>query len=274
MATYAVGDIQGCHDELQRLLDHVQFDPAKDKLWLVGDLVNRGPDSLKVLRFVKHLGKAATCVLGNHDLHTLAVANGHLQYHRQDNIDDVLHAEDRDELVHWLRHLPLLHHDPSLNFTMVHAGLPPQWDLPTAQACAKEIETMLQSEQHVEFLDKMYGNEPNTWDENHSGWDRLRFITNCFSRLRYCDAQGKLALEEKGRPGSQAKGLMPWFEVPNRKNAGMRIVFGHWSTLGPIKSDLIFPIDTGCLWGEKLTALRLDDCQTFAISCPQIRKIN
>ncbi len=272
MATYAVGDIQGCHDELQRLLKHINFDSAIDKLWLVGDLVNRGPDSLKVLRFVKSLGDAAISVLGNHDLHTLAVANGHLQYHRNDNIDDVLHAEDREELVDWLRHLPLLHHDADLNFTMIHAGLPPQWDLTTAQASAHEIETVLQSDQHVEFLDRMYGNQPDVWDEQLTGWDRLRFITNCFSRLRYCDVDGKLSLEEKGKPGSQAQGLMPWFDVPNRKSKDMRIVFGHWSTLGSISSDRIYPIDTGCLWGDRLTALRLDDCQIFSIDCPQIKK--
>ena len=272
MATYAIGDIQGCHDELQRLLDHIQFDPSHDRLWLVGDLVNRGPDSLKVLRFIKSLGKAATTVLGNHDLHTLAVANGHLQYHRNDNIDDILHADDRDELVDWLRHLPLLHHDAKLNFTMLHAGLPPQWDLTTAQSCANEVEAVLQSEQHIEFLDRMYGNKPDIWNEELTNWDRLRFITNCFSRLRYCDATGKLALEEKGKPGSQSEGLVPWFDVPNRKSAAMRIVFGHWSTLGPISRRNVYPIDTGCLWGEQLTALRLDDCQTFNINCPQIKK--
>jgi len=272
MATYAVGDIQGCHNELQRLLEQIYFDPNHDRLWLVGDLVNRGPDSLKVLRFVKGLGNSATTVLGNHDLHTLAVANGHLQYHRNDNIDDILHAEDRDELTHWLRHLPLLHHDAELNFTMIHAGLPPQWDLATAQACAREVETILQSDKHVEFLDRMYGNEPDIWNENLSGWERLRFITNCFSRLRYCDDHGKLALEEKGKPGTQAEGLQPWFEVSNRKTAQTRIVFGHWSTLGVVTTENIYPIDTGCLWGDKLTALRLDDCQTFSIKCPQIKK--
>jgi len=272
MATYAVGDIQGCHDELQRLLDHIQFDPAVDKLWLVGDLVNRGPDSLKVLRFIKSLGDTAISVLGNHDLHTLAVANGHLKYHRNDNIDDVLNADDREELTNWLRHLPLLHHDAELNFTMIHAGLPPQWDLSTAQACASEVERVLQSDQYVDFLNHMYGNEPNQWNDNLKNWDRLRFITNCFSRLRYCDADGHLALEEKGTPGTQAAGLMPWFEAPNRKSTKMRIVFGHWSTLGPIKSHYIYPIDTGCLWGQHLTALRLEDRQSFNIDCPQIKK--
>lgn len=272
MATYAIGDIQGCHDELQRLLAHIDFQANKDRLWLVGDLVNRGPDSLKVLRFIRSLGESAITVLGNHDLHTLAVANGHLQYHRNDNIDDVLNADDRDELVDWLRHQPLLHHDAELNFTMIHAGLAPQWDLATAQACAHEIEQVLQSDKYIEFLDRMYGNKPDQWDENLHGWDRLRFITNCFSRLRYCDASGKLSLEEKGKPGSQPEGLMPWFEVPNRKSAAIRIVFGHWSTLGSVESEHVFPIDTGCLWGDHLTALRLEDCQKFTINCPQIKK--
>jgi len=272
MATYAIGDIQGCHDELQRLLDHIQFEPNTDQLWFVGDLVNRGPNSLAVLRFIKSLDNAAHVVLGNHDLHTLAVANGHLKYHRNDNIDDILSAVDRDEITHWLRHLPLLHHDAILDFTMIHAGLPPQWDLATAQACAKEVEAVLQSDAHVEFLDRMYGNEPKQWDATLEGWDRLRFITNCFSRLRYCDSDGRLALEEKGKPGSQMTGLLPWFDVPGRKSAKMRIVFGHWSTLGQIDSNIVYPIDTGCLWGDALTALRLDDCQSFSIKCPQIKK--
>lgn len=272
MATYAIGDVQGCHNELQRLLDHIQFDPACDTLWFVGDLVNRGPDSLKVLRFIKGLGKRAYAVLGNHDLHTLAVANGHLKYHRNDTIDDILNAEDRDELMHWLRYLPLLHHDPQLNFTMIHAGLPPQWDFATAQACAREVETVLRSANYIEFLDHMYGNEPNCWHENLTGWDRLRFITNCFSRLRYCSKDGKLALEEKGKPGTQAEGLLPWFDIPDRQSHSMRIVFGHWSTLGPVNSEQVFPIDTGCLWGGQLTALRLEDCERLSVHCPQIKK--
>lgn len=272
MPTYAIGDIQGCHDDLQRLLEHICFDPASDTLWFVGDLVNRGPQSLATLRFIKNLGKQVVTVLGNHDLHTLAVANGHLKYHRNDHIDDILGAEDRDELMEWLRHLPLLHHDPVLDFTMVHAGLPPQWDLATAQACAQEVEAVLQSDDYVAFLDQMYGNEPDLWDEQLSGWDRLRFITNCFSRLRYCAPDGRLALEEKGKPGSQPTGLLPWFDVPGRKTANLRIVFGHWSTLGTLKNDRAYAIDTGCLWGGHLTALRLEDCQALSIDCPGARR--
>ena len=272
MSTYAIGDIQGCYTELQRLLEHINFDPASDTLWFVGDLVNRGPDSLAVLRFVKSLGKQAISVLGNHDLHTLAVAHGHLKYHRNDNIDDVLHAEDCDELMHWLRHLPLLHHDAELDFTMLHAGLPPQWNLATAQACAREVEAVLQGPDYVHFLEHMYGNEPASWDESLEGIERLRFITNCFSRLRYCDPQGKLALEEKGKPGKQPAGLLPWFDVPDRKSIDIRIVFGHWSTLGTVESDTVYAIDTGCLWGGTLTALRLEDCHAFSIDCPGARK--
>jgi len=272
MPSYAIGDIQGCHKELQRLLEHIKFDPAEDSLWFVGDLVNRGPDSLAVLRFVRSLGDRAITVLGNHDLHTLAVAHGHLKYHRNDNIDDILDAEDCDELMNWLRHQPLLHHDAKLNFTMLHAGLPPQWDLATAQACANEVESVLQGSEYVEFLENMYGNKPDTWDDKLQGIERLRFITNCFSRLRYCDASGRLALEEKGKPGEQPFGLMPWFNVPGRKSSTMRIVFGHWSTLGTVESDTVYAVDTGCLWGGTLTALRLEDCQAFSIDCPGARK--
>jgi len=272
MSTYAIGDIQGCHTELQHLLEHINFDPAGDTLWFVGDLVNRGPDSLAVLRFVKSLGDRAISVLGNHDLHTLAVAHGHLKYHRNDNIDDVLRAEDCDDLMHWLRHLPLLHHDAELDFTMLHAGLPPQWDLATARSCAGEVEAVLQGPDYVHFLENMYGNEPDCWDESLDGIERLRFITNCFSRLRYCNPQGKLALEEKGKPGKQPPGLLPWFDVPGRKSIDTRIVFGHWSTLGTVESDTVYAIDTGCLWGGTLTALQLENCQTFTIDCQGARK--
>jgi len=267
MATYAIGDIQGCYQELQQLLTHIGFDPTQDSLWFVGDLVNRGPDSAEVLRFVKNLGPRAITVLGNHDLHTLAVANGHTRYAKNDKIDDVLNAPDRDELLNWLRHQPLLHHDESLGFTMIHAGLPPQWDLAQAKQCAAEIEAVLQSPQHTEYLEQMYGNDPNQWNEKLTDWERLRFITNCFSRLRYCDADGSLALKEKLKPGSQAKGLMPWFEHPERLTAECDIVFGHWSTLGLIASNGVYAIDTGCLWGGAMTALRLEDKQTFSIQC-------
>ncbi|WP_126452860.1 symmetrical bis(5'-nucleosyl)-tetraphosphatase [Sulfuriflexus mobilis] len=272
MATYAIGDIQGCLNELQRLLEHIDFDTAADRLWLVGDLVNRGPDSAGVLRLILGLGDRATIVLGNHDLHLLAVAEGHLKYAKHDNLHDVIEAEDGVELLYWLRHLPLMHHDGQLGLSMVHAGLPPQWDLATAQACAKEVEAVLQGPDYVHFLEHMYGNLPDRWDDNLEGLDRLRFITNCFSRLRYCDEHGRLALDEKGPPGSQPAGYAPWFELKGRRTREHTILFGHWSSLGFIDHDNVYGLDTGCLWGHALTALRLEDRRIFSIDCPGARK--
>lgn len=269
MAVYAIGDIQGCFDELEKLLAAIAFDRDRDTLWFTGDLVNRGPDSLKVLRFVWDLGARAVTVLGNHDLHLLAVTQGHEQYHRKDTFDDVLAAPDRAGLVEWLRWRPLLHHDAALGLTLVHAGLPPQWNLALALACAGEVEAALRGADYSAYLEHMYGNEPECWSENLTGQDRLRFITNCFTRLRFCDAQGNLALEEKGPPGSAPAPYLPWFAVPGRRNADLNIVFGHWSTLGPRHDTGIFPLDTGCLWGGSLTALRLDSepKQRFSLSC-------
>jgi bis(5'-nucleosyl)-tetraphosphatase (symmetrical) len=274
MTTYAIGDIQGCLNELQHLLEHIRFDPADDSLWFVGDLVNRGPDSCGVLHFIKGLGDRAIVVLGNHDLHLLAVAEGHLKYAKEDNLQDVIEAEDHAELLHWLRHLPLLHHDEQLGLSMIHAGLPPQWDLATARACAREVETVLQGPDYVHFLEHMYGNLPDTWDEGLEGIERLRFITNCFSRLRYCDEHGRLALNEKGPPGSQPAGYHPWFEVEDRRSRDDTIIFGHWSSLGFVDRDNVYGLDTGCLWGDSLTALRLEDRRTFSINCPGARKPN
>ncbi|HEV7166081.1 MAG TPA: symmetrical bis(5'-nucleosyl)-tetraphosphatase [Gammaproteobacteria bacterium] len=258
MATFAVGDIQGCFDELKRLLDRIHFDAAEDTLWFTGDLVNRGPRSLETLRFVKDLGRHAVCVLGNHDLHLLAVAAGTTDAKQGDTLDEVLAAPDRDELLHWLRQLPLLHHDQTLGYTLVHAGLPPQWDLALAEACARELETALRSTGHLEFFRNMYGNEPRRWSPDLAGLERLRFIVNCFTRLRYCSADGALDLKPKGAPGSQASGLMPWFEVPGRLSAGLHILFGHWSTVGESRDRNVHALDTGCVWGGRLTALRLD----------------
>lgn len=267
MATYAIGDVQGCYQELLALLAEIKFNPGKDQLWFTGDLVNRGPDSLKVLRFVRDLGAAALSVLGNHDLHLLACAEGLAPIHRGDTLDDILGAEDKDELLHWLRHCPLLHHAPELDYTLVHAGLPPQWDIALAQTCAAEVEGVLRSPEYRELLAYMYGNEPNAWDESLTGRDRLRFITNCFTRLRYCDAQGHLYLDAKGEPGTQPAEAMPWFEVPQRHNQNLRIIFGHWSSLGWCREQGIISLDTGCLWGGLLTAYRLDDGAVFSFDC-------
>jgi bis(5'-nucleosyl)-tetraphosphatase (symmetrical) len=271
MAVYAIGDIQGCYDELRRALDVVDFDAAVDRLWCVGDLVNRGPKSLEVLRFIRDLGKAAICVLGNHDLHLLALAAGNSKHRNEASLAGVLTASDRDELLHWLRHRPLLHFDRSVDFVMLHAGLPPQWDLATAMDCAQELEQVLQSSEADDFFLQMYGNKPDRWTPELSGIARLRFITNCFTRLRYCDADGRLALREKGPPGSQRKGRIPWFEHPQRATSGQRIVFGHWSTLGYVARHNAWALDTGCLWGGALTLLRLDQSRPAPQSVPCAR---
>ncbi len=270
MAHYAIGDIQGCFFELQALLDKINFDPDEDLLWFTGDLVNRGPHSLETLRFIKALGDRAVTVLGNHDLHLLAVAHGQNYKHRQD-LADVLEAPDRDELLDWLRRRPLLHRDE--RFCLIHAGLPPQWDIAEAERYAREVETVLRSERLPEFLKHMYGNTPDRWDETLEGWDRWRFILNCFTRLRYCTPEGRLALEYSGPPGSQPRPLLPWFEVPGRRSAGQEIVFGHWSTLGFTVKNGCYGIDTGCLWGGQLTALRLDgEMYRTSIDCPCYRR--
>jgi len=257
MATYAIGDIQGCYDKLRRLLDKLGFDPADDRLWFVGDLVSRGPDSLQTLRFVRDLDDRALTVLGNHDLHLLALAASNSRQARRSNLDPVLLASDRDELLHWLRHRPLMHFDARKNFALIHAGLPPQWNLMQALSCAREVETVLRSPDYRSYLHGMYGNEPARWSQALSGMDRLRFITNCFTRLRYCDADGTLALKEKVAPRLQPPGYLPWFAVPNRATRDVRIIFGHWSTLGYSAQYNTWGLDTGCVWEGRLTAIRV-----------------
>lgn len=281
MALYAIGDIQGCYDELQRLLEKLRFDAHADRLWLVGDLVNRGPKSLEVLRFIKSLGAGAVAVLGNHDLHLLAVAAGIERLKPGDTFGPIQQAPDRDELLDWLRHRPLLHHDPALGYALLHAGLPPQWDLAQAQRCAKEVESVLRGKDYKEFFKHMYGNEPDLWSENLSGWARLRYIVNCFTRLRYVDDAGRITHKEKGAPNSN-KSLTPWFRFPKRKSSAARIIFGHWSTLGLVFENNVYALDTGCVWGGELTALCLDrdprgiefavsqsGLATVGIDCPQ-----
>jgi bis(5'-nucleosyl)-tetraphosphatase (symmetrical) len=268
VATYAIGDVQGCFDELSALLRRLEFDAERDRLWFAGDLVNRGPKSLETLRFVRDLGDRAITVLGNHDLHLLAAAFDVRLAAPKDTFEAVLAAPDRDELLDWLRHRPLLHHEDSLGFTLIHAGLPPQWDLRQALSCAAEVEAVLRGDGYGEFFQEMYGNRPNRWSDGLAGWDRLRFIVNCFTRLRYCMPDGRLMLKEKGQPGTQRSGALPWFSIPGRASRDLRILFGHWSTLGPRPEPGIFPLDTGCLWGGELTALRLEDRQRFRWDCP------
>ncbi|MCB1749399.1 MAG: symmetrical bis(5'-nucleosyl)-tetraphosphatase [Gammaproteobacteria bacterium] len=271
MATYVIGDIQGCARELDALLRVVRFAPAHDRLWLTGDLVNRGPDSLGVLRRVRALGDAAVTVLGNHDLHLLAIAHvrGHKQ-RRRDTLGDVLAAPDRDELLAWLRRQPLLHHDAALGVTMVHAGLPPQWSLAESRAHAAEVEAALRDDAGlVAFLEHMYGDTPARWETTLGGRRRLRFITNCLTRMRYCRADGSLDLAAKGAPGSQDAGLLPWYAVPARRSRDTVIVFGHWSTLrldaAACRQWGVYPLDTGAVWGDRLTALRLEDRALFSV---------
>ncbi len=269
MAVYAVGDVQGCYDPLRRLLDQLSFDPSCDRLWLVGDLVNRGPASLATLRFIRQLGDAAVTVLGNHDLHLLAVAHRRDRYRRKDTFNDILAAPDGEELLHWLRYRPLLHRDAQLQTTMVHAGLPPQWDLPLAQACAEELAAVLRSEEGDAFLAQMYGNKPDHWSSTLAGWDRLRFTCNCLTRMRFCTSDGRLDLEHKGAPGSQPAYLFPWYQVPGHRSVKETLVFGHWSTLGYLHHGRVHALDSGCVWGGFLTALRLDGSHLpYQIRCP------
>ncbi len=271
MATYVFGDVQGCYAELCELLNRIG-PSGTDRLWFVGDLVNRGPDSLAVLRLVEGLGGQAVAVLGNHDLHLLCLAEGLSRYKRDDTCRDVLEAPDRDRLLDWLRHRPLLHHDEALGVTLVHAGLAPQWDIATARACAAEVEAVLRGAEHRAFMAVMYGDEPALWDDGLQGADRWRCILNALTRLRYCDLEGRMCLRFKGRPGEQAAGIVPWFEVPGRASRGAHIVFGHWSALGRHHAPGIDALDTGCLWGGALTALRLEDGQTFEVACPAYQR--
>lgn len=270
MAVYAIGDIQGCYDPLRRLLEVVQFDPAADTLWLVGDLINRGPQSVEVLRFVRNLGERAVVVLGNHDLTLLAVAAGHVKPKRKDTFHSIIDAPDCAELLFWLRQRPLLHHDPLLGFTMVHAGLPPQWDLAVAQDCAAAVEATLQGTDCSAFLKLMFGSEPTRWRDDLAGYDRLRFTVNALTRMRFCTGDGKLSFTEKGAPGSQALGLIPWFAVPGRRSANLNIIFGHWAALGYYREQGIFALDSGCVWGNRLTAIRLDEAGIPAWSVPAV----
>lgn len=272
MTIYAIGDVQGCFDELQALLDGIGFRPQRDHLWFAGDLVNRGPKSLETLRFVRELG--AVTVLGNHDLHLLASSHFPDYRKHRDTLEQVRRAPDGDELLDWLRRRPLLHHDEETGYTLIHAGLPPQWDLQTARRCAAEVERVLRGKDFHQFLEVMYGNRPDRWSEELEGWDRLRFITNCFTRLRYCDAEGRIALGQKGPPGSQPRDLKPWFAWKKRRSRDMNILFGHWSTLGAYDAPGIHALDTGCLWGGSLTAFRVDakKPKRFEYPCPGARK--
>lgn len=257
MATWAIGDLQGCHHEFLALLDLIHFDPASDRLWLTGDLVNRGPDSLEVLRSVRALGRCATVVLGNHDLHLLAVAAGHAPIRPRDTLDRVLAAPDRDELLAWLVSRPLLHRDRTLGWTLFHAGLPPQWDLDTAEGCAREVEQALATDPAGLYA-HMYGDQPDRWSARLAGHERLRFAVNCLTRLRAVDADGRVLIRFKGPLDQMPPHGLPWYRHPQRRSAGERIVSGHWSAIGYVAEAGVRSLDTGCVWGGSLCALRLD----------------
>jgi bis(5'-nucleosyl)-tetraphosphatase (symmetrical) len=259
MATWAIGDIQGCHDALQRLLEAIRFDPAVDHLWFCGDLVNRGGQSLQTLRLVKSLDLHSVVVLGNHDLSLLAIAQRREDEQRKVNADlqSILFAPDREELLEWLRMRPLFHADRKLGWAMVHAGLAPKWSIAIAERRAHEVESRLRSRNHDKLLKNMYGNKPDAWSPKLEGPERLRAIINVMTRLRFCNARGVIAFNEKGKPGTQRAGLYPWYEVPGHAPRELNVVCGHWSTLGLFMGLGIYAIDTGCVWGNKLTALEL-----------------
>ena len=260
MAIYAIGDVQGCYDELAQLLEKIRFDSSRDMLWFCGDLVNRGGQSLAVLRQVQSFGKSAICVLGNHDLSLLAIAERSQEAQAKANpeLREVLFGPDRDSLLNWLRTRPLLHVARTLNFTLVHAGFAPGWTLERAERAAREVETRLAGDGGKRLLLAMFGNKPDIWSPKLRGIERLRATINVMTRLRYCDVRGRIAYDEKGAPGSQKPGLYPWFEVPGRKPYETRIICGHWSTLGRFQGMGVYAIDGGCVWGGELIALRID----------------
>jgi bis(5'-nucleosyl)-tetraphosphatase (symmetrical) len=269
MATYAIGDIQGCYDEMRRLLDSIGFDPVRDHLWLVGDLVNRGPQSVEVLRYLRGLGEHAISVLGNHDLHLLVVAAGVRKPHRGDTLDALLAAPDRDELLDWLRRQRLMHVDGG--YAMVHAGLLPQWSIPQAQALAHEVEAALQSPDHGEFLACMYGNTPARWRDDLAGYDRLRVVVNAMTRLRLCTPDGIMEFTHKTGLADAPAGYLPWFDVPQRASRDTPVLFGHWAALGLTLRPDVLGLDSGCVWGRRLTAVRLEDRRVFQCGCEQVK---
>jgi bis(5'-nucleosyl)-tetraphosphatase (symmetrical) len=262
---YAIGDVQGCDEELRALLERLRFSPDRDRLWFVGDLVNRGPGSLATLRLVRSLADNALVVLGNHDLHLLAIAHGSHRRRRSDTLDELLDAPDRDALLEWLITRPLAHHEAG--DLMVHAGVVPQWTVALTVQLAREVESALRREPRALF-DRMYGDEPDRWDPALSGISRLRFAINVLTRLRVCTADGRVDLAMKGEPPAPPSPLRPWFEIPGRATRDARIIFGHWSALGLVRKPGVVGLDTGCVWGGTLTALDLDvDGDPVAVKC-------
>ena len=265
MATYAVGDLQGCFNTFQKLLDFIQFDPAQDKLWLVGDIVNRGPDSLSSLRTIKQAGDAMIMVLGNHDLHLLMVAAGIAKVHRSDTLQPILDAPDRDELLHWLRQQKLFH--SAGPYAMVHAGLLPSWSISQAGQLAHEVENALRQDNYPESFAHMYGNDPHYWRDDWTGYQRLRVIVNAMTRMRICTPEGVMNFAFKGDPQSIPTGYLPWFSLPQRASQETTLICGHWSALGLYVTDNLIALDSGCVWGGQLSAIRLEDRQIFQLPC-------
>ncbi len=265
MATYAIGDLQGCYKEFRQLLDLLGFDSATDKLWLVGDIVNRGPDSLILLRFIRALGDTVVMVLGNHDLHLLMVAEGCVRLHRSDTLQAILAAPDRDELLYWLRQQRLLYVEG--DYVMVHAGLLPAWSVAQAALLAQEVEAALRGNDFHKFFSHMYGNQPDHWNDSLAGYDRLRVVTNAMTRMRVCTPGGEMNFVYKGRVQDIPVGYLPWFEIPDRASQEATVICGHWSALDLQVRDNLVALDTGCLWGGSLTAMRLEDRKVFQVPC-------
>ena len=269
MAVYAIGDLQGCYDPFRELLDVIDFDPTEDTLWLTGDLVNRGPKSLKTLRFIRDLGDSAITVLGNHDLHLLALeAGAERRGKRFSSLARLLDSSEAAELCHWLRQQPLAHFDKKIGTLLVHAGTYPTWTAKKTMKRAAEVEHALQGEDYATVLGKMYGDKPNAWSGKLRGYPRLRFIINCLTRMRMITHEGRLALSFSGSPFRARKGLIPWFDIEDPAWQGTRIVFGHWSALGLTVLPEIISLDTGCIWGRQLTAVRIDKRLSRVVQVP------
>ena len=265
VATYAIGDIQGCYQALMQLLERIQFNKTRDRLWLVGDLVNRGPQSLEVLRFVRDLGDRAVTVLGNHDLHLVMQSEGYGRANSEDTLAPILAAPDRGELMAWLRSCPLVHRED--NHLMVHAGLLPGWTADQALALSEEVRTALLRPDYRDFLANMWGSLPVAWQDDLQGWDRLRVVVNATTRMRFCTLAGAMDFRSKGPPEHASEGSLPWFQLPHRAHADHTVVCGHWSALGLRLEHNLMALDSGCLWGGALTAVRLEDREVFQLPC-------
>lgn len=270
MATYVIGDVQGCHDSLLALVTKIGFRRTRDRLWFVGDIINRGPKSLETLRAIRGLGDAATVVLGNHDLYLLMVAAGWRKRGKDDTVQPILEAPDADSLLDWLASRPLMHVEG--RFAMVHAGLLPQWDIAQARSLAAEVEAALQGPGRQDFLAELAGNTPAEWSDALTGQDRLRCIVNAMTRMRFCTPAGQMEFKHKGPPSNAPAGAMPWFRVPDRQHGSHTVLAGHWSALGLHREPGFVGLDTGCLWGGKLTAYRLEDGKIFQVAAVEAGK--